>query len=534
MNLSTLTRSGPIHIRSRLFRDLILLLAVTLGLLVAINVALIDGLKRDLADTRIEIATAKVHDEVRALLGPVEQVLLIARDNLIAADLGPDDYEALGERFIPTLSHIDQIAGAVLALDDGSEYFLRRDASTWLTRLRGPGDPTELRLLRDGGGSDETSEEQIAGDGYDPRERPWYRAALEADGEIAWTSPYVFHSRGEPGVTAAISWQQNDQTRVLALDVALARITDTVAQLGLGEQGRGFLFSSAGGVYLPGDGDQGSAGERGELFSADDAAGGPLLFDAVSAWQNAGRPSDQLVAFESGGQRWWGGFQPFAVARDAWIGVAIPASATVGVLQSRWHLVALTVLAISGLGIGLAMLLVRKYSHQLRDLPKRSIDSANAEADIYGLIHHGEDTHVEFKSTMRTNLHTGKPGKEIELAWLKGVTAFLNTEGGVLLMGVADDGTVLGLDADKFDNEDRCRLHFKNLLNQHLGPEYARNVRLDIFSIDEKRIAAVECEPADAPVFLRHKDKEQFLIRSGPSNIELSMSRALNYIRGRF
>ena len=34
------------------------------------------------------------------------------------------------------------------------------------------------------------------------------------------------------------------------------------------------------------------------------------------------------------------------------------------------------------------------------------------------------------------NLHTKKPGKEIEIAWLKGVTAFLNTDGGTLLIGM--------------------------------------------------------------------------------------------------
>ena len=139
---------------------------------------------------------------------------------------------------------------------------------------------------------------------------------------------------------------------------------------------------------------------------------------------------------------------------------------------------------------------------------------------------------------MRMNLHTKSAGKEIELAWLKGVAAFLNTEGGILLLGVADDGRALGLDEDRFENEDKCRLHFKNLLNQHLGPEYARFVRFEIHTLDDRRIGAVECERADAPAFLRYDGKgekvEAFIIRNGPSNVELSVSRALRYIRGRF
>ena len=51
---------------------------------------------------------------------------------------------------------------------------------------------------------------------------------------------------------------------------------------------------------------------------------------------------------------------------------------------------------------------------------------------------------------------------------------------GILLLGVADDGTLVGLETDKFENEDRCRLHFKNLLNHHLGAESARLVRFDL------------------------------------------------------
>jgi len=182
----------------------------------------------------------------------------------------------------------------------------------------------------------------------------------------------------------------------------------------------------------------------------------------------------------------------------------------------------------------LALRLVRNYSRQLRDLPKLAISRAEPETDLYDLIGRGEGTHLEFKSTMRTNLHTGKPGKEIELSWLKGVAAFLNTEGGILLMGVADNGEVLGLEADAFANDDKCRLHFKNLINQHLGPEYARFLRFELFQLGERQIAAVECEQADAPTFLRHKQGESFLIRNGPSNIELPISRALGYIRGRF
>ena len=120
------------------------------------------------------------------------------------------------------------------------------------------------------------------------------------------------------------------------------------------------------------------------------------------------------------------------------------------------------------------------------------------------------------------------------MAWLKGVAAFMNTEGGILLIGVEDDGALLGIEADAFENEDKCRLHFKNLFNQHLGPELSRFVRLEIYRLEERDVVAIECERAEQPVFLVHKQGESFYIRNGPSNIELTISQALSYLRRRF
>ena len=139
----------------------------------------------------------------------------------------------------------------------------------------------------------------------------------------------------------------------------------------------------------------------------------------------------------------------------------------------------------------------------------------------------------EFKSTVRMNLKSGKIGKEIELAWLKGATAFMNTDGGTLLIGVGDDGEVLGLEPDQFENEDRCRLHLKNLVNQHIGAELSPFIRFEVGKIEGRTVAVVQCERSHDPVFLRAKNKESFYIRSGPSSVELSSREVLDYVARR-
>jgi len=536
MRITPLLSSSPGHIRTRLFRDLVLLVLFTVSLLVLVNWFLIGELKREFASSQIATATALVRDEVRALISPVEQQLLIARDGLRSSSLAPADARGLNDRFRPIMLHVDQIAGAIYADDTGAEYFLLHKGEEWEERERPPGNTVSATWTRWDGEQRALGTRTEALD-YDPRLRPWFSIAADRPGDrVNWSAPYIFHSLQVPGITASIAWKDGGVTRVIAMDVVLSRIVNALDSLPLGENGRGFLFSGNGGVYVPKrDGVDADATQGSRFFSASEEHGGPLLFDAVAAWEAATHPTEELIRFKSQRNDWWGGFLPLSSEPNAaWVGVALPAFETFGVLQRRWQILALTALAIIALGVGLVLILMRKYSSQLRDLPKLSINRTSYDRDIYDLIHSGEDMHLELKSTMRTNLHTGKPGKEIELAWLKGAAAFMNTEGGILLLGVTDDGTLAGLDADKFENEDKCRLHFKNLFNQHLGAENARFVRFNIYELEGKGIGAVECERSDLPVYLRNKNAESFLIRNGPSNIELAVSRAIKYIQGRF
>lgn len=145
----------------------------------------------------------------------------------------------------------------------------------------------------------------------------------------------------------------------------------------------------------------------------------------------------------------------------------------------------------------------------------------------------GEGRTIESKSTMRMNLHTQKAGKEIEIAWLKALTAFMNTDGGTLLIGVTDDGQINGLESDGFANADKCRFHFKNLVNQHIGAEFSKNLHFTRVDMEDKQIAVVDCRRSSEPVYLKNGKNETFYIRSGPSSAQLPVSKVVAYVRGR-
>jgi hypothetical protein len=149
-------------------------------------------------------------------------------------------------------------------------------------------------------------------------------------------------------------------------------------------------------------------------------------------------------------------------------------------------------------------------------------------------ISRGEGPQIEFKETLRVNLHTKQPDTKMEHAVLKTIAAFLNSRGGTLFVGVDDTGQVKGLDADGFQSEDKLLLHLDNLIKERLGPAVFSRVRPTVATVGGKRCLAVECDAANKPVFLKGSQGEEFFIRTGASSPALPHSHAHDYIQQHF
>lgn len=150
------------------------------------------------------------------------------------------------------------------------------------------------------------------------------------------------------------------------------------------------------------------------------------------------------------------------------------------------------------------------------------------------LVTAGESDTVEFKSTLRYNLGSGKFDKSIELASIKTIAAFLNAAGGILLIGVTNDGEALGIDKDGFRNDDWALLHLTNLIKEHLGPGVMSYIHTEIESVNGRDILRVEVSPASSPAYLRHGENEHFYVRTGPATTALKVSEVYDFIRRRF
>ena len=93
----------------------------------------------------------------------------------------------------------------------------------------------------------------------------------------------------------------------------------------------------------------------------------------------------------------------------------------------------------------------------------------NMHEEVTNLIKKGESGKLEFKSTLRKNLYTNELDKKIEHSVLKTINAYLNSDGGTLLVGISNNGEITGLDYDEFPDPDKLNLYFTHLIKQHIG-----------------------------------------------------------------
>ena len=129
--------------------------------------------------------------------------------------------------------------------------------------------------------------------------------------------------------------------------------------------------------------------------------------------------------------------------------------------------------------------------------------------------------------------------KFVTHAALKTVASFLNTEGGDLLIGVADDGSIVGIEKDQLENDDKFMRHLAQVVRNGLGDRAATCIDPKTQIIDGRTVCVVSCQRSPEPVFLRWKGMEavpdgEFFVRSGPGTVKLSPESAGAYIRTRF
>lgn len=165
-------------------------------------------------------------------------------------------------------------------------------------------------------------------------------------------------------------------------------------------------------------------------------------------------------------------------------------------------------------------------------------DPRAAAAD---LIAAGESDSVEFKSTARWNVHTASKDERMELAVAKTVAGFLNNEGGLLVIGVDDDGEPVGLNNDlslmKAPDHDRYQLWLIDHLETTLGKPAVAFIAISFESYQSDNVVLVRIDPSDRPVFLNEMKggrTADFYVRMGNSTRKLLTDEFADYQQSRW
>ena len=174
----------------------------------------------------------------------------------------------------------------------------------------------------------------------------------------------------------------------------------------------------------------------------------------------------------------------------------------------------------------------------------RALGPSPDDGEIVGLIKRGESAELEFKSSARWDMRENKRNKEMEQVIVKTIAAFLNSDGGTLLIGVADDGTPLGLAHDfqtlgDKKNLDGYELFLTDLLLNAYGKDVSAFLRISFHQVGGHDICKVWIKPSPKPIWIETKDDrgqktEQLFIRTNNSSRPLNTREALEYAAHRW
>ncbi|WGS18957.1 MULTISPECIES: DUF262 domain-containing protein [unclassified Bradyrhizobium] len=171
------------------------------------------------------------------------------------------------------------------------------------------------------------------------------------------------------------------------------------------------------------------------------------------------------------------------------------------------------------------------------------LDSLIAEPDevkhrpIAELVKLGESSVLEFKSTLQWDVTQKQANKGLRRECLKTIAAFMNSDGGTLLIGVEDNGNVLGLSHDFSlfgGSRDRFEQTLVNIIFEAIGAAFGPYYRIRFEPIDDKLVCVVEVDPVrDGGVFVKTEKGNEFFVRQGNTTRSLDPAETHDYLKTR-
>ena len=157
--------------------------------------------------------------------------------------------------------------------------------------------------------------------------------------------------------------------------------------------------------------------------------------------------------------------------------------------------------------------------------------------DLPLLIKNGESEHLEFKASVRWDFRQEKSNRALEVVIAKTLAGFMNHRGGSLLIGVTDNGEVVGLEYDyktlrhkDRDGFERC---ITDIVTARLGVDLCSFVHCVFYRIEGKEVCRVIVESSPTPVYLQEGEISKYFLRTGNGTRELDARAAMAHVTRR-
>ncbi len=164
--------------------------------------------------------------------------------------------------------------------------------------------------------------------------------------------------------------------------------------------------------------------------------------------------------------------------------------------------------------------------------------SAALDSDLQTLVARGESADLEFKSSFRWDVRENKVNRALEGVILKTLAGYMNGNGGTLLIGIADDGTIVGLENDyktlKKQDRDGFEQGLMTAVATKLGGDACKSVQIIFHSVESKDVCRVMVAPMPRPVYVKDGDTPRLYVRTGVLTRELNVQEAIDYTSSRW
>lgn len=313
--------------------------------------------------------------------GALDQVVLT--ESLLSSNI-VEDNEELGNYFGSRLANVPDLSGVFYGTTSGEFLFVSRsdrvDPAGYRTKTISMDDGVRTVKLDYADAEFAIVESEIdPEDQYDPRERPWYEAALAAEGP-AFTDPYVFFTSQSPGVTASVAVHGDDGqlAGVVGVDIDLAQLSAFLSDLKLGDNGTAFIISGDGNVIALEDPSRiTQEGGGGFRLATVDEVGDPLLASTFNRFvSGGGLKGAEFFAVEEDSDTHHIFVAPLEQT-DWFLGISLAEQDFLGELRSVQQNNTIVTVAISFVSVIGAWFLIQNIAGPLSHLRERAAEVEN-------------------------------------------------------------------------------------------------------------------------------------------------------------